>query len=86
MFILITLTGVKGAKLYLSSPFYSHDYFPIDRDILLLPDILINELSTKPTKNEIAKKLKPIFDVVWNACGVKRAYTFDDNGDWQPGG
>jgi hypothetical protein len=37
---------------------------PIDRDILVLPEIMIDSFST-----DVAKTMKGIFDGVWNAAG-----------------
>jgi hypothetical protein len=40
----------------------------IDRDILILPDIIINDYEIDPVL-----KLKPLFDILWNAVGYDSA-------------
>jgi hypothetical protein len=51
----------------------------IDRDVLMLPEILVEDL-TAP----VAPVLKPMFDLIWNACGIARSPDFDDGGNWRP--
>ncbi len=50
---------------------------PIDRDLLLLPEAVIENYSIK--SEEI---LRPLFDLIWNACGFQRSLNFDKNGNW----
>jgi hypothetical protein len=47
----------------------------IDRDNLILPDILVESSEVKP---EIV--LKDAFDLVWQACGFGRSHNYDDEG------
>jgi len=49
----------------------------IDRDVLVLPDVLIDE----PPK-DLPKAMRPIFDAAWNACGVAQSVNYDKNGKW----
>lgn len=56
------------------------DHFPdenrdIDRDYLLLPEIVIDGFSA-----DSATILCPMFDLVWNASGFDRSFNFDANG------
>jgi hypothetical protein len=75
----ITLLGVQGYKLArmrteflpLESP------HPIDRDILELPEMFIEDLIASP---EVI--LKPAFDGLWNAVGWSRCAYYDENGEW----
>ncbi len=49
----------------------------IDRDILLLPEIVIESYDV------IAEDiLRPCFDSIWNACGFPRSPNYDDTGEW----
>lgn len=50
----------------------------IDRDVLLIPDILIKDLSISP-----GKCLQPIFDSIWNACGYIKCPNYDENGEFK---
>ncbi len=47
----------------------------IDRDILLLPEVIIENYDTTPED-----VLKPCFDAMWNACGFPRSPNYDDAG------
>jgi hypothetical protein len=72
----LTITGAKGAKIPSDSDF-GDEYRDIDRDTLLLPEFVINDLNT-----DIAALLRPVFDLVWNASGFARSFNFDPNGKW----
>jgi hypothetical protein len=52
---------------------------PIDRDVLLLPEIVVEDLATP-----IGPLLKPALDLVWNACGQASSPYFDAAGNWLP--
>ena len=80
--VLVSMLGVLGVDLAMD--FFGPDTHPIDRDILFLPDVVLEEHPT--TKNELAKKLKPIFDAVWNACGCIGSANFNEQGEWAPKG
>jgi len=60
--LFLTLVGVRGYSM-------TDEVNTIDRDILLLPEIIIEE-----SYDIIAKDiLKPCFDSIWNACGFPRS-------------
>lgn len=74
--IFLTLTGVQGYEMGVDRMRF-WDKQKIDRDILQLPEAIIDSY-------EIDSKniLRPMFDLIWNACGYKRSYNFDESGDW----
>lgn len=72
----LTITGVSGAKIPIENQF-GDEMHPIDRDILFLPECLIDDLGV-----DAAKVLRPIFDLVWNAAGFTRSFNFDSDGKW----
>jgi hypothetical protein len=72
----LTITGVKGARIPTESDFGDENR-SIDRDILLLPEFVIDDLGSDP-----ATFLRPVFDLVWNASGFLRSFNFDPNGKW----
>ena len=90
LFIFIAMLGVLGIQMPRLGIQYHHFNRPIDRDTLILPDILIEEypnLSESDEKSnfqEIAKLLRPVFDAVWNACGFPRSFNYDNQGNWNP--
>jgi len=73
----LTLTGVKsfimGVKPSLQRPQL------IDRDTLLIPEIIIDDLNTKP---EIL--LQPVLDIVWQSTGWEGSPYYDEQGNWNP--
>jgi hypothetical protein len=76
--VMLTLVGVLGYRLGVDERRAHRTTRPIDRDILLVPDLLIEEVA-----GDIVKSLKPIFDAIWNASGWPGSANYDDvSGDW----
>lgn len=74
--VMLALIDVKGYKIM--GPMGSTDelYYDefttiIDRNKLILPEVLINDFND-------TSKLRPIFDAVWNASGRLKSPYFDD--------
>lgn len=74
--LMLTLIGVKGLILWVSQN-WRHHQNPIDRDLLILPDILLEDFN-----GDAQKILQPLFDMVWQACGWERSMNFNENGKW----
>lgn len=53
--------------------FYDDEIHPIDRDVLSLPEVVIEDLEYE---DQAPKLLKPCFDAVWNACGFAGSLNF----------
>jgi len=49
----------------------------IDRSLLLVPNLLINEFETK-----IEEIIQPILDSIWNSCGFSKCQFYDDEGNF----
>ncbi len=63
--LLLVLVGVKDYSIYVDSgEFWRDEVLTIDRNILLLPEVLLERYDL-PARDV----LKPCFDSVWNACG-----------------
>lgn len=80
--LLVSLIGVKGYKLAVSQSldiWRQHTHL-IDRDLLLLPEVVIEDMII-----DSAKLLRPIFDAVWNSAGWLKSYGYDDSGEWGKG-
>jgi hypothetical protein len=76
MVVSMTLLGCKGA--YMWTDFASGlDSHPIDRDVAILPQVQIGSLDA-----DIPTMMRPIFDAVWNACGLPRSYNYTADGIW----
>jgi len=75
----ISLLGVRGLRLAVdvNMEINMGGVRPIDREVLMLPEMLIDDLSSP-----FEPFLKPILDLVWNACGMPSSPHFDEAGHW----
>jgi hypothetical protein len=74
--VALTLTNVRGVRM--SADMWNlEDNYPIDADTLSLPEVVVDRLDEDP-----ARVLKPIFDLIWNACGQPGSRNFDAEGRW----
>ena len=74
IFVVLTLMNVRGYAFMQSG---SHT---IDRDSLLIPEIMIETFPHN--KYDIEKELKKILDIFWNAVGFPYSPNFDSTGKW----
>jgi hypothetical protein len=73
--VMATLLGVRGCHIVRGN---SHDtYPPIDRDDLLLPDVMVEEYGHEP-----ATILRPDLDAIWQAAGWRRSFNYNGDGRW----
>ena len=81
VFVLLTISGLSGYSLYLNEKlrfdFDIDEDCRFDRDILAVQEVEIDSFDRKP--NEI---LKPLFDIVWNAAGLRTSLNFDKNDEF----
>jgi len=78
IFIFITLLGVKGYSMSFDRwRFDIDDVYTIDRNILLLPEIVIERYRIRA--EDI---LRPCFDSIWNACGFPSSFNYNEDGEW----
>jgi len=78
LFIMLSLLGVKGYTMAVDRiRFFGHDLHPIDRDALLVPEVMIDRFDINP-----AEFMRPIFNAVWNATGFPRSMNYDESGKW----
>lgn len=69
----MTLVGVKGFSIpHTEFPDFIGEIHNIDRDIIFLPEIVIEDYDISPEKI-----LKPNFDLLWNACGFPGCPLYD---------
>jgi hypothetical protein len=78
IFIFLSLLHVRDFKLILSGGTFPEFSDSIDRDMLLLPAEVIEEHGVRAET-----VLKPLFDLVWNACGEPASRHYDENGNWR---
>ncbi len=73
--IMISLIWVKGYTLIGNSRGFGGRSVPIDRDLLLLPDILVDNYELHATDI-----LRPAFDAIWQAAGYSRCFNYSEDG------
>jgi len=76
--VALTLLGVRGLQMASNRFGYNELSEPIAEDNLVLPEAWVEDVSMQP-----AKILKPMFDLVWNACGLPGSLNFDAQGNWK---
>ncbi|HTX79164.1 MAG TPA: hypothetical protein VMC62_05825, partial [Longilinea sp.] len=81
IYLLLSLVSVKGYRMVPKQNHYSgHAETKIDRDHLLLPEIMIDERDNV----DWYRILHPLFDMLWNATGWPKCMDYDENGTWNP--
>lgn len=78
VFICVSLLGVSGQtpRLPAWAERYAYRLRPVRKDPLLLPPTIIESFDTN-----IVAALRPVFDSMWQACGVPESVFFDNNGN-----
>ena len=79
VFVMISLSGVKGYTMATPDAYHLTRATPIDRDVLLLPEIIVEEFD-----QQISSLLRPAFDAVWQGAGFLRSAYYDQSGNWKP--
>lgn len=74
LFIILSLLGVFGYRLDVSTSRF--DTYPIDRDALILPEIIVENFECNPSE-----VMRPIFDAIWNAAGWPRSMNYNEKGE-----
>jgi Putative DNA-binding domain len=74
----LTLTQTRGLRMS-GSVFDMHRGYPIEHDSIILPETIIQDLNTP-----VDAILKPMFDLVWNACGFPASRNYTADGQWSP--
>lgn len=83
-FFFHSFTGVDGFRINMERSFDRMSGAAIDRDTLILPEVMITDYPLTSKVEETAKILRPAFDAFSNACGYECSFNFDENGDWKP--
>ena len=74
----LSFVGVRGC-MFSAQPrnLPPHERQPLREDMLILPDIVIQDCDEKPDQ-----LLRPIFDMVWNAFDFIRSFNYDEQNNW----
>ena len=75
----VALIGVAGFEIK-ASQLRQWEPTLIDRDFLMLPDVLIEDYGC-----DVPRTMRSVFDAVWNGGGWPRSLSYDENGNWKPG-
>lgn len=79
--VMLSLLGVKGFTMAMPRNYWSHREYPIDRDDLIIPEILVESWDV-----DAATAIKPAFDAVWQASGWEGSPFYDkQTGAWKSG-
>jgi hypothetical protein len=76
LFIMLSLLGVAGYKLGGSDNIWGAAGHPIDRNDLIIPEVMVEEYGCDPYQ-----VMRPIFDAIWNAGGHARDLNYDAAGN-----
>lgn len=77
-FIMLSLIGVKGYEICENKlNLYPLTSYEIDRDILLLPEVIVEEYSANSENI-----LRPLFDAIWQSAGWDCCKNYDKDGNW----
>lgn len=72
--VLLSLLGTKGMQIP-PAAFGSVSSDPVDKDILVIPEILIEDINT-----DMDVIMRPAFDAIWNAAGQECSLSYNENG------
>jgi hypothetical protein len=72
----LTMTGMQGVRVPNND--FSRMAFPIDRDIVFLPELEITNLN----ETDIDTLLRPLYDMLWNASGERACTCFNQHGKY----
>jgi hypothetical protein len=75
--VMLSLVGVAGYQIAVPQGAFAGEGSPIDRDTLVVPEILIER-----PEDDLTQAMKPSFDAVWNAAGWPRSRNYDAQGHW----
>lgn len=74
VFVALTFTGTRGLQMDIEG---FPEGNPIRQDSIVTPGVMVSEIQT-----QVGKVLKPMFDLVWNACGLPATRNLDSEGNW----
>ena len=74
--LMLSLLGVRGFKMAVNA-FYYEDGELIDRDNLIIPEVVVEDMREDP-----GKIMRTTFDFIWNAAGWRGSLNYDANGNW----
>jgi hypothetical protein len=83
VWVCISVMGAKGVNLFREQINTWNKATPIDRDVLLLPEIPIEDYSIYSDFKSLAREFRHAFNSVWNAGGFAGSPNYDEKGDFK---
>lgn len=77
--VMLSVVGAKGAWLLVPGKYFSSGGGQMDRDVVMLPEVMIETYD-----QDIPKTMRAAFDAFWNAFGWERSYNYSEKGEWSP--
>jgi hypothetical protein len=75
--VALTLLKTRGLTMGVNRFFRDDSGYPIVQETLTIPESIVEDLSIP-----VGRILKPMFDLIWNACGFPSSENFDSDGSW----
>ncbi|AXC09925.1 hypothetical protein ACPOL_0550 [Acidisarcina polymorpha] len=75
--VAMTLTNTKDLWMGVDTFLRDEAGYPIDAETIILPETIVETFATPAQLI-----LKPMFDLIWNACGFPASQNFDADGNW----
>ena len=72
--VMLSLIGVKGFEMYVGDMFIRTPT-GIDRDVVIIPEFVFENVDV-----DAAELLRPVFDLVWQACGHRGSRNYNEDG------
>jgi Schlafen, AlbA_2 len=77
-YLLLSLLNVKGLRMAAGAErHYNRDVRVIDQPHLIVPEVLLQDSAIC-----IEKEMRNSFDMLWNACGWQRSWSYDADGNF----
>jgi hypothetical protein len=75
--VALSLLKTRGLKMSVDTLSTGESSESIGSDSVILPETIVEDLSLP-----VGPVLKPLFDLIWNACGLTGSKNFDADGNW----
>ena len=77
--VMLSLLNVRGFYMYTGRHMSPRAIHRIERRDLILPDVIIEDLAL-----DARQSFRPVFDLLWQACGYRQSLNYDEQGRWNP--
>ena len=77
----LSIVGARSYRMAVDA-LLRHRVRPVDRDEVRVPEAVVHDL--QQDRAGVERLMKPLLDVVWNACGLSGSPYYDVEGRWRP--